>query len=60
MSTTQNNNDMIPKEYQTIYDLLSPIVETIKTGEIIDYSRDVNACIDYLMDELPRRRKERV
>ena len=46
------------KEYEPIYNLLSPIVETIKTGEITEYSRDVNALIDYLMDELPRKRKD--
>lgn len=55
--SNRNKPKDMNKEYESIYNLLSPIVETIKTGEITEYSRDVNALIDYLMDELPRKRQ---
>lgn len=40
--------------YDSIFNLLSPIVETIQDGDIEMYSRDPDALIDYLIDELER------
>ena len=57
MNNAQNNS--MNKDYEAIFYLLAPIVETIQTGEITEYSRNPDALIDYLMDELPRKRSDR-
>lgn len=45
------------QRYERIANLLSPVVGVIKDGNIDEYSRDPEALIDYLIDELQRMHK---
>lgn len=40
--------------YDRIFNILAPVVHTIEDGDIEEYSRDPDALIDYLIDELER------
>lgn len=46
------------QRYERIANLLSPVVGVIKDGNIDEYSRDPEALIDYLTDELNRMHKD--
>jgi len=46
------------KRYERIANLLSPVVGVIQDGNIDEYSRDPEALIDYLIDELQRMHKD--
>lgn len=45
---------MNDKRYERILNILEPIVGVIKDGDIDMYSRDPDALIDYVIDELER------